>query len=202
MFVVSEEEAAASAPPSIRMGNSPPRSSCAGVSPASLTPRRRGNVPGRSPGGSRCACRPARRRGRAGDHARTDARRASVSPLLSYLGLERTGGAEVNKCAGHGAAPTYCFRIGVRSIMVRSIPNSDRNSIQPTTHSRQPLLPPDPQCCVTPVPAMTPPPVPRRSLTRPAHNPAQRLTVTDDCGDCPANPMSWSNYPACLLQDR
>ena len=35
-------------------------------------------------------------------------------------------------------------------IMVRSAPNSDRNSIQPTTPSRQPLLPPDPQCCSSP----------------------------------------------------
>ncbi len=34
--------------------------------------------------------------------------------------------------------------------MVRSVPNSDRNSIQPTTHSRQPLLPPDPQFCTSP----------------------------------------------------
>jgi hypothetical protein len=34
--------------------------------------------------------------------------------------------------------------------MVRSVPNSDRNSIQPTTHSRQPLLPPDPQFCTGP----------------------------------------------------
>jgi hypothetical protein len=40
--------------------------------------------------------------------------------------------------------------IGPRSIMVRLVPNSDRSSIQPTTHSRQPLLPPDPQFCTGP----------------------------------------------------
>jgi hypothetical protein len=36
--------------------------------------------------------------------------------------------------------------------MARSVPNSDRNSIQPTTHSRQPLLPPDPQFRTSPDP--------------------------------------------------
>ena len=34
--------------------------------------------------------------------------------------------------------------------MVRSVPNSDRNSIQPTTQSRQPVRPPDPQFCTSP----------------------------------------------------
>ena len=36
--------------------------------------------------------------------------------------------------------------------MVRSVPNSDRDSAQATTLSRQPLLPPDPQFCTSPFP--------------------------------------------------
>jgi hypothetical protein len=45
----------------------------------------------------------------------------------------------------------HCFRFGARSIMVRSAPNSGGNSTQPTAHSRQSLLPPDPQLCTSPV---------------------------------------------------
>jgi MFS family permease len=37
--------------------------------------------------------------------------------------------------------------------MVRSVPDSDRGSIQPTTHSRQPLLQPDPRFCTSPTTA-------------------------------------------------
>ena len=79
-----------SAPLTIRVGNSPPRSSCAGVSPASPTPRRRGNVPGRSPDGSRCPCRPVRRRDCAGDHARSDV--GVVARSVSFRSFNPSGG--------------------------------------------------------------------------------------------------------------
>ena len=54
---------------------------------------------------------------------------------------------KVSKCPGRGAAPTYCFKFGARSIIVRSVANSDSDSVQPTTHSRQPL--PNPQFCTS-----------------------------------------------------
>ena len=79
-----------SAPLSIRVGNSPPRSSCAGVFPALPTPRRRGNVPGRSPDGSHCPCRPVRRRDCAGDHARTDV--GVVARSVSFQSFSPSGG--------------------------------------------------------------------------------------------------------------
>jgi len=60
--------------------------------------------------------------------------------LANYAERPRAG-LRVGTAITDGAAPNCCFRFGVRSIMVRWGPNSDRNSIQPTTHSRQPLLP-------------------------------------------------------------
>ena len=94
-----------SAPPSIRVGNSLPRSSCAGVSPALPTPRRRGNVPGRSSGGSRCPCRPARRRDCAGDHAKTNARGAAGRPVAPIPELGTPVGRNPG-WPGIGADPT------------------------------------------------------------------------------------------------
>jgi hypothetical protein len=59
-------------------------------------------VPGRSPGGSRCPCRPARRRDCADDHARTNARGAAGRPvaLIPELGTLRWGGTRAGQPSG------------------------------------------------------------------------------------------------------
>jgi hypothetical protein len=49
-----------------------------------------------------------------------------------------------------GPAPIFFCGFAVPSTMVRAVPASDRNSSQPTIHTRQWRSPPDPQFCGSP----------------------------------------------------
>ena len=77
---------------------------------------------------------------------------AITEGTANFLVNHRMNKSQQMRWSRHGADLLLQVRCAVYN--GNSVPNSGRNSIQPTTHSRQPLLPPDPQFCTSPTRAM------------------------------------------------